>query len=116
MNKLNWSTGKKLAVGTNVATNPLLSKESGINAGRRTFNSKVNYDRDFQEAVSTIKLKKGFCNYHISGYFQAVEFPLISQILALVFNTSTETSRFPDTWKISRVTQIIRGDKADKSN
>ena len=34
-----------------------------------------------------------------------------------MFNTSIETSMFPDSWKIARVTPIYKnGDRADKSN
>ena len=42
---------------------------------------------------------------------------LYSYSLALLFNTSIETSAFPDLWKIAWITPILKeGDKADKSN
>ena len=37
--------------------------------------------------------------------------------LAYLFNTSLETSQFPDPWKIARVSPIFKdGDKTEKSN
>ena len=37
--------------------------------------------------------------------------------MADLFNTSIETSQFPDTWKLARVTPIFKeGEKAAKSN
>ena len=37
--------------------------------------------------------------------------------MAILFNTSLETSIFPDLWKMTRATPIYRdGDKSEKSN
>ena len=37
--------------------------------------------------------------------------------LAILFNTSIETSQFPNFWKLARVTPIFKGgDRSDKSN
>ena len=37
--------------------------------------------------------------------------------MADLFNTSIETSQFPDYWKLARVTPIFKeGEKAEKSN
>ena len=41
----------------------------------------------------------------------------IENSFALLFDTSFETSLFPDSWEISRMTPIYKdGDKTDKSN
>ena len=43
--------------------------------------------------------------------------PYIENSLAILFNTSIQTSVFPDAWKLARVTPIFKeGDKDDKSN
>ena len=43
--------------------------------------------------------------------------PFIEKSLADLFNTSIETSQFPDLWKLARVTPIFKeGDKTEMSN
>ena len=43
--------------------------------------------------------------------------PFIEDSLVYIFNTSLETSQFPDPWKIARVLPIFKaGDKTEKSN
>ena len=42
--------------------------------------------------------------------------PFIENSLAILFNTSIETSQFPDSWKVARVTPIFKdGDKTENS-
>ena len=54
---------------------------------------------------------------NISSYFLKLALPFIGNSLAFMFNTSIQTSMFPDSWKIARVTPIYKnGDRADKSN
>ena len=39
------------------------------------------------------------------------------KVTVCLFNTSIERSQFPDSWKLARVTPIVKeGDKAEKSN
>ena len=60
---------------------------------------------------------KSFGTDNISSYFLKLALPFIENSLAILFNTSIETSRFPDSWKVARVTQIFKdGDKTDRSN
>ena len=42
--------------------------------------------------------------------------PFIEDSLVYLFNTSLETSQFPDPWKIARVPIFKDGDKTEKSN
>ena len=43
--------------------------------------------------------------------------PYIENSLAFLFNTSIDTSRFPDSWKVARITLISKdGDRTVKSN
>ena len=52
----------------------------------------------------------------ISSYFLKLAMPFIEDSLVYLFNTSLETSQFPDPWKIARVSPIFKdGDKIEKS-
>ena len=65
----------------------------------------------------TIKASKDFGIDHLSSYFIKQAIPYIENSLAFIFNTSIETSVFPDMWKIARITPIFKdSDKTDKSN
>ena len=117
MNEFFCSIGEKLAVDIAPTPNPLLSNEISINDGGTIFDFKAVNESDIHEAMFRIKVKKIFGNDNISGYFLKIAFPLISRILTLIFNTSIETSTFPITWKIARVTPIYKeGEKSEKSN
>ena len=64
-----------------------------------------------------MKVKKRFGNDNISGKFLKIALPCISRILMLIFNTSIETSTFPVSLKIARVTPIYKeGEKSENSN
>ena len=63
------------------------------------------------------KIIKSFGTDNISSYFLKLALPFIENSLAIVFNTSIETSRFPDSWKVARVAPIFKeGDKTGRSN
>ena len=48
---------------------------------------------------------------------KGVALPWLENYMAMLFNTSIETSIFPNLWKIARVTLIYKeGDKSEKSN
>ena len=64
-----------------------------------------------------MKTTKGFGKDNISCYFLKLAMPFIEKSLADLFNTSIETSQFPDLWKSARVTPIFKeGDRAEMSN
>ena len=72
---------------------------------------------DIRDAIAKLKTAKSFGNDNISSYFLKMTLPLIETSLAIMFNTSIETSQFPDLWKLARVTPIFKGgDRSDKSN
>ena len=49
--------------------------------------------------------------------FLKLALPRISGSLAYLFNIAIETSAFPDSWKIARVTPIFKeGEKCERSN
>ena len=53
----------------------------------------------------------------LPSYFLKLALPFISGSLAHLFNIAIETSTFPDSWKIARVTPIFKeGEKCERSN
>ena len=66
--------------------------------------------QDMREAIAKLTTSKSFGTGTISLQF-------LENSIAMLFNTSLETSNFPDIWKISRVAPIHKeGDKSEKSN
>ena len=110
-------TGKDLAKDIDPVPNPLLSGDYQINNERKVFHFKTIDVKEIRAAVAKIKTTKGSGNDNISSYFLKLAMPLIEDSLAFLFNTSIETSLFPDLWKVARVTPIFKaGDRANKSN
>ena len=73
--------------------------------------------QEIRDAIAKTKTSKSFGSDSISCYFLKLALPFIENSLACLFNTSLETSQFPDSWKLAKVTPIFKeGDKADKSN
>ena len=67
--------------------------------------------------IAKVKTAKSFGIDNISCYFLKLALPFIENSLAFMFNTSIQTSMFPDSWKIARVTPIYKnGDRTDESN
>ena len=63
------------------------------------------------------KAAKSFGHDNISSYFLKQALYFISGSLAYLFNIAIETSTFPDSWKIARVTPIFKeGEKCDRSS
>ena len=72
---------------------------------------------EIRDAFARVKAAKSFGTDYISSYFLKLVLPFIEISLAYLFNTSIETSSFPDYWKVSRVTPIFKeGDKSEKHN
>ncbi len=73
--------------------------------------------KEIRDVFATVKTAKSFGADNISSYFLKLALSFIENSLALLFNSSIITSRFPDLWKVTRVTPIFKdGDKAEKSN
>ena len=84
---------------------------------RAEFNFKTIEVKDIRAAFAKVKTAKSFGIDNISSYFLKLALPFIGNSLAALFNTSIETSQFPDSWKVARVTPIFKeGDKTEKSN
>ena len=73
--------------------------------------------QQIREAIGKLKTSKSFGDDGISSYLLKLAMPFIEDSLVYLFNTSLETSQFPDPWKIARVSPIFKdGDKTEKSN
>ena len=117
MNNFFCSVGKELADKIDFVPNPLLTGEYEVNANKAKFNFKTIKVKEIRAAFAKIKTAKSFGTDNISSYFLKLALPIIENSLAFLFNTSIETSQFPDSWKVARVTPIFKdGDKTEKSN
>ena len=116
MNSFFCSLGKDLAGKIDPAPNLLLAGDFEINKHKATFRLRTSEVQEIRDAFATVKTAKSFGTDNISSYFLKLALPFIENSLAFLFNTSIETSRFPDSWKVARVTPIFKdGDKTEKS-
>ena len=117
MNKFFCSIGKDLANDTVPGPNPLLSGDYQVNTNKAKFHFRTIEVQEIRDAFAKIKISKGLGTDNISCYFLKLALPFIENFIAGLFNTSIETSQFPDLWKVARVTPIFKdGDKTDKGN
>ena len=111
------SIGKELAEKSAPAPNPLLSGEYEVNKSKAVFNVKTIELIGIRDAFTKIKTAKSFRIDNISSNFMKLALPSIDSSLAVLLNTSIETSQFPDSWKVARVAPIFKeDDKTEKSN
>ena len=116
MNSYFCSIATELANEIDHSSNPLLSGEYHINAKSEKFNFRPINAQDIRDALAKTKISKSFGHDNISYLFLKLALPYIENSLAILFNTSIETSIFPDSWKLARVTPIFKEeDKDDKS-
>ena len=117
MNSFFRSVGKDLAEKIDQVPNPLLAGDYEISKNRAEFHFKTIDVQQIRDAFAKVKTAKSFGVDNISGYFLKLALPFIENSLALLFKTSTETSQFPDAWKVARVTPIYKdGARTEKSN
>ena len=117
MNSFLCSVGKNLADKIDPAPNPLLEGDYEVNKRKARFSFRTIEVQEIRDAFATVKTAKSFGTDNISSYFLKLALAFIENSLAFLFNTSIETSRFPDSWKVARVSPIFKeGDKAEKSN
>ena len=117
MNSFFCSIGKDLASNIDGGYDPLLLCDYFQNSNAAKFTFKSIYAKQIREAISKLKTSKSFGDDGISSYFLKLAMPYIEDSLVYLFNTSLETSLFPDPWKIARVSPIFKdGDRTEKSN
>ena len=117
MNSFFCSVGKDLADKIDPVSNPLLSGDYEVNPDKAEFHFRTIEVQEIRDAFAKVKTAKSFGTDNISSYFLKLALPFIENSLAFLFNTSIETSQFPDSWKVARVTPIFKnGAKTDQSN
>ena len=117
MNSFFCSIGKDLASNIEDGHDPLIFCDYFLNSDAAKFAFKSIHAEQIKEAIGKLKTSKSFSDDGISSYFLKLAMPFIEDSLVYIFNTSLETSQFPDPWKIARVSPIFKdGDKTEKSN
>ena len=64
--------------------------------------------QEIRDVFATVETVKRFGIDNISSYFFKFALPFIKNSVDFLFNTSIETSRCPDLWKVARVTPIFK--------
>ena len=117
MNDFFCSIGKDLASKIEGGYDPLTFCDYFVNSIAAKFVFKSINAEQVREAIGKLRTSKSFGDDGISSYFLKLAMPFIEDSLVYLFNTSLETSQFPDPWKIARVSPIFKdGDKTEKSN
>ena len=117
MNNFSCSIGKDLASKIEGGYDPLTFCDYFVNSNAAKFVFKSINAEQVREAIGKLRTSKSFGDDGISSYFLKLAMPFIEDSLVFLFNTSLETSQFPDSWKIARVSPIFKdGDKTEKSN
>ena len=116
MNEHFCSLGKNLASKIEDASNPLLAGDSVVNKKSPRFKFKHISALDIRDAIAKLETANSFGNDTISSYFLKLALHFMETSLAIMFNTSIETSLFPKFWKLARATPIFKGgNRSDKS-
>ena len=110
MNSFFCSVGKDLAEKIDPVPNPLVEGDYEINKHKATFHFRTISVQEIRDAFATVKTAKSFGTDNISSYFLKLALPFIENSLAFLFNTSIETSRFPDSWKLL---ELLRSSKME---
>ncbi len=96
MNYFFCSIGQELVDKIDPVPNPLLTGDYVINRNTTIFNFKTIEARENRAAFTNIKTAKSFGVDTISSYFLKLALPVIENSMAFMFNTSIQTSQFPD--------------------
>ena len=117
MNSFFCSIGKDLASDIEGGYDPLFFGDYFLHGDAAKFALKSIHAEQIREAVGKLKASKSFGHDGFSSYFLKLVIPVIEDSLVYIFNTSLETSQFPDPWTIARVSPIFKdGEKTEKSN
>ena len=118
MNEYFCSVSKNLASKVEDSLNPMLTGEYNLNPdNNRHFKFRPIVVQNIRDAIGKIKTFKSLGSDNISSYFLKLATPYIENALVFMFNTSLETSQFPDSWKNARITPIFKeGDRAERYN
>ena len=98
-------------------SNPFLSGSLVVKKRNAKFQFKAIQVQEIRDALAMVKTTKGFGVDSISSFLLKLALPFVENSLTILFNTSIETSIFPESLKLARFTPIFKdGDLADTSN
>ena len=92
------SIGTELASIIDHSSNTLLSGDYHVNDKSKKFNFRPVYVQDIRDAIANAKTSKSFGHDKIPYFFLNLDLFYIDNSLAIMLNTSIETSFFPDEW------------------
>ena len=117
MNQFSCSVCINLSKAIPTAENLLLQDKYTVNNERACFNFRIIYAGHIGKALGMFKTSAGFGSGGIASQFVKIAFPVIAESLCNIFNLSLATGRFPDSWKIVRVSTIFKdGLESDRTN
>ena len=96
MNSFFCSIGKDLASNIEDGHDPLILCDYYKNGNAAKFTFKSVHAQQIRVAVGNLKTSKSFGDDGISSYFLKLAMPYIEDSVVYLFNTSLETSQFPD--------------------
>ena len=117
MNDYFSSVGKDLVKDISDIPNPLINGDYTINTHWSSFHFKGTSSTDVENAMGKLKATKSLGNDKVSSFFIKLALPHICDSLAKMFNVSIMNGKFPDAWKIARITPIFKnGETTERSN
>ena len=96
MNSFFCSIGNNLASKIEGGYDPLTFRDYFLNSNAAKFVFKSINAEQVRAAIGKFKTSKSFGEDGISSYFLKLAMPFIEDSLVYLFNTSLETSQFPD--------------------
>ena len=96
MNSYFSSISKKLVDKISALSNPIISGRLVSNKSNAKCQFKVIQVQEIRHALAKVKCAKGFGVDEISSFFLKLALPFVKNCLALLFNTSIETSTLPE--------------------
>ena len=117
MNSFFCSIGKDVASNIEGGYDLLIFCDYFLNSNVLKFIFKSIHGEKIREAIGKLRTSTSFGDIDISSYFFKLAMHFSKDYLAYFFNTSIETSQFPDSRKTTHISPIVKGcDKAKESN
>ena len=88
--------------------NHLLQDKYHINKERACFNFRTFYTAHIEKVLGMFTTSAGFGADGIASQFAKIAFPVIAESLCDICNLSLATGRFPDSWKIARLSSSLK--------
>ena len=117
MNEYFCTIGDKLSCKIPNVKNPLLNGDYSINENHARFQFQMIRPEELGKIMNKFKTSHSFGIDGVSSFFLKIGMPVLAPSLCSIFNTSISQGRFPENWKIARVSPIYKdGSTEDRSN